>query len=202
MAKKRNFEALLVEHLVDEYFDGDTQRFAEHTGYSRTQVTRWCAGEIKPQKATVRWLLSTTIAPEFRVAAEFKPVAFATAKEISKVLAAALGAHKNASGVYAFYDSMCNVLYIGKASTNFQKEMYQQLRGRIGMEFPKAVRKAPVQRWQAVSFVSAYEIPPVEHLDYPKHVEALVLRLSKPVGNKVLGSLQKSSPPKDHGTLL
>lgn len=42
--------------------------------------------------------------------------------------------------------------------------MYQQLRGGIGMDFPKAVRKAPVQRWQAVSFVSAYEIPPVEHL--------------------------------------
>lgn len=33
--------------------------------------------------------------------------------------------------------------------------------------------------------------------DYPKHVEPPVLRLSKPVGNKVLGTLKRSAPPKE-----
>lgn len=52
-------------------------------------------------------------------------------------------------------------------------------------------------QWEAVRYVSAYEIPIIEHLDYPKHVEALVLRLSKPIGNKILGKLERSAPPKE-----
>lgn len=34
-------------------------------------------------------------------------------------------------------------------------------------------------------------------MDYPKRVESLVLRLSKPVGNQVLGTLKRSAPPKE-----
>ena len=196
---KRTFESQLIEYLVEQYFAGDRAGFADRTGYYKGQVDAWISGRTKPQKATMRWLMSSTIAPEFRVAAEFKHVDFDSAADISSVLRGVLGTHKTHSGVYAFYDSMCSVVYVGKASNGFLGEMYQQLKAPLGIYFPKAVQGAPTRPCQVVRYVSAYEIPAVDHLDYPKHVESLVLRLSKPIGNKVLGSLQRSSPPKDHG---
>ncbi len=191
------FECEMVSFLINNYFDGDVGNFAKHTRYSKQQVMAWVSGRRKPRIATMRWLLSSTIAPEFRIAAEYVPVVFSNVSDIRSELRRALGDHSKHAGVYAFYDSMCNVLYIGKASTEFLGEMYQQLRAKLGISFPKAISKAPEVRWQAVSFVSAYEIPYVEHLDYPRHVESLVLRLSKPTGNKVLGKLQQSIPPKE-----
>lgn len=189
--------ASLINFLIDEYYDGEIDLMVKRVGYSKQQVEYWSRNERKPQKATLRWLLSATIAPEFKVACEFSPVNLATKSSISKELARVLGKHKSNSGIYAFYDSMCNVIYVGKASASFRAEMYQQLRATLDIVFPKAVRHSPKERWEAVGFVSAYEIPSVEHLDYPKHVEALVLRLSKPVGNKVLGRLSISIPPKE-----
>ena len=191
------FESQLVGYLLKEYFAGDVDTFVQRIGYSKKQVEAWCSGRRRPQKPTLRWLLSSTLAPEFKVAAEFARVELTSIGAISSQLKTALGAHANKAGVYAFYDSMCNVLYIGKASKNLQTEMCQQLKGPLGIAFPKAVIKAPTKRWEAVRYVSAYEVPKVEHLDYPKHVESLILRLSKPRGNKVLGRLEKSEPPKD-----
>jgi hypothetical protein len=195
--KADGFESAFVLHLIDEYYGGNVDAFAARVGYTKQQIGTWCSGKRKPQKATLRWLLSTTIAPEFKVAAEFKPVSFATKASIRPTMRDVLSGHADNSGVYAFYDSMCAVVYIGKASKSFHVEMCQQLEGPLGIKFPKAVAKAPSSRWQAVSYVSAYEIPSVDHLDYPKHVEALVLRLSKPIGNKVLGILKTSSPPAE-----
>ena len=199
MSKKipTSFESALIGYLIQEYFDGDSARIAEHTGYSRTQIEAWRNRERKPQKATLRWLLSATLAPEFKVVAEFVPFEISKESEIRKSIKGALSGHDHKAGIYAFYDSMCNVSYIGKASSGFLGEMYQQLRAPLGVKFPKAVKHAPLKRWQAVRYVSAYEIPNVDHLDYPKHVEALVLRLSKPIGNKVLGTLTRASPPKE-----
>jgi len=195
--KIKSFEAGLVEYLIQEYFEGDSKRFAEQVGYTKQQVGFWLRGEKKPQKATLRWMLSSTIAPEFKVACEFFPIDFSSKDFIRAELKRALGDQANKPGVYAFYDSMCAVIYLGKASKGFLVEMYQQLRGPLGISFPKAVATAPKERWQAVKYVSAYEVPHVEHLDYPKHVEALVLRLSKPIGNKSLGTLQMSAPPTE-----
>lgn len=192
-----SFEAGLVDYLVREHFNGDSGEFARHTQYTKQQIEYWRSGSKKPQKSTLRWLLSTTIAPEFRVAAEFEPIEITSRNEISKIVRGALNGHEKNTGVYAFYDSMCNVIYVGKASKGFGQEMYQQLRAQLGIGFPKAVASAPSERWMAVKYVSAYEIPKVHHMDYPKHVESLVLRLSKPVGNKVLGTLKRSAPPKE-----
>lgn len=191
------FEAGLVDYLVREHFNGDSGEFARHTGYAKQQIEYWRSGSKKPHKSTLRWLLSTTIAPEFRVAVEFIPIVIASRSDISRTLRVALNGHEKNTGVYAFYDSMCNVLYVGKASSGFGQEMYQQLRAPLGIGFPRAVTSAPSERWMAVKYISAYEIPRVDHLDYPKHVESLVLRLSKPVGNKVLGTLKRSAPPKE-----
>ena len=91
---------------------------------------------------------------------------------------------------------MCNLIYLGKASTNIKSEVYQQLKKPLGISFNKAVKTAPQGRWQVVKFISAYEVPKVDHLDYPKHVEALMLRIAKPIGNKVIGSLRVATPPK------
>lgn len=193
----KSFESNLIEYLIKEYFNGSNADFADHTGYSKQQIEYWCKGDKKPQKATVRFLLSATLAPEFRVVAEFMPIKITKESEIHGLISSALKGHNNKTGIYAFYDSMCNVMYIGKASSSFLKEMYQQLRAPLGVKFPKAVTCAPAKRWQAVRYVSAYEIPNVDHLDYPRHVEALVLRLSKPVGNKVLGKLNLALPPKE-----
>jgi hypothetical protein len=195
--KRLNFEAELIEYLADEFFDTDLGAFAKRTGYTKQQIDLWAKGKRKPHKATIRWLIYSTIAPEFRVVTEFAPVSIQTVEEIRPSLRGVLGKHKDSAGVYSFYDSMCNVLYVGKASSSFLTEMYQQLRAPLGIVFPKAVSRAPSNRWNVVKYVSAYEVPQVDHLDYPKHVESLVLRLSKPVGNKVLGRLQRSSPPKD-----
>lgn len=195
--KRRNFEAELVEYLANEFFDEDLGALAQRTGYSKQQIDLWVKGARKPRKATVRWLLYSTIAPEFRVVTEFAPVDIQSEAKIRADLRAVLGGHIDGAGVYSFYDSMCNVIYVGKASSSFLTEMYQQLRAPLGIAFPKAVSRAPSKRWNVVKYVSAYEVPHVDHLDYPKHVESLVLRLSKPVGNKVLGTLQRSSPPKE-----
>ena len=194
MAKK--FQVQLVNYLVKSYFENDSGQFAKRTGYTKQQIENWQSGKHTPHQATLRWLLSATFAPEFKVAVEFAPIVFGKAREIRQKLKLVLKDHSENCGVYSFYDSMCNVVYVGKASNGFLGEMYQQLRGNLGVAFPKAVKKSPTRRWQVVRYVSAYEVPSVEHLDYPKHVESLILRLSKPVGNKVLGNLARSTPPR------
>lgn len=197
MPERKGFEAELVKYLADEFYEGDLGALAKRTGYAKQQIDLWVKGKRKPYKATLRWLLSSTIAPEFKVVAEFAPVEIDSDADIRKSLRAVLTPHHDQVGVYSFYDSMCNVVYVGKASSSLLEEMYQRLRAPLGITFPKSVKNAPTHRWHVVSYVSAYEIPHVDHLDYPKHVEALVLRLSKPVGNKVLGWLDSSTPPKE-----
>jgi hypothetical protein len=59
------------------------------------------------------------------------------------------------------------------------------------------VREGPKYRWQAVQYVSAYEVPKTNFFDYQKHIEALILRVSKPVSNKVLGTLQNARAKAD-----
>lgn len=192
-----SFASQLVDFLVKQYFDGNVNALADSSGYNKRQIVAWINGERTPRDSTLRYLMSTTIAPEFTVVCEYAPVQIDKASDIGGELGRVLGENHYRAGIYAFYDSMCNLLYVGKASTGLKKEIYQQLRNPLGIKFPKTVGKPPEKRWQVVSFVSAYEIPYVEHLDYPKHVEALILRLSKPVGNKVLGNLNFCKPPAD-----
>lgn len=194
---QKQFESQMLQYIVNEYYGGDSGALAKRSGYSKQQIDQWHSGKTKPQKATLRWLLSTTIAPEFKVVCEFGCVAFNTQGDVKSELKRVLNGQGEKVGVYAFYDSMCNLIYLGKASTNIMEEMYQQLIKPLGLAFPKAVKQAPSQRWEATRYVSAYEIPHVDHLDYPKHVEALFLRLAKPIGNKVLGSLAVAVAPKE-----
>jgi hypothetical protein len=194
---RKPFEAELVNFLSSEYFSGDIKELSEHTGYTKQQLECWTSGKRKPHKATLRYLISAVIAPELKIVCEFFPVNINSAGDISKEINKALGVHADKPGIYAFYDSMCNLIYIGKAAQGLFREVYQQLRGPLGIKFPTALKKPPNNRWRATSFISAYEVPSIDHLDYPKHIESLILRISKPIGNKILGNLNGSKRPQD-----
>jgi len=196
--KRKPFENELVEYLVREYFSGSTKAIADHTRYAKHQIDSWFQGAHRPQNGTLRYLLSSVIAPELKIVCEFSPVSFReSGGGIREQLRQALSDHQDRPGIYAFYDSMCNVFYVGKAAKGLLNEMYQQLRNPLGMDFPKAIKHPPRKRWEVACFASAYEVPSIEHLDYPRHVESLVLRMSKPSGNKILGKLNFAAPPKD-----
>lgn len=197
-SERKPFESELVNFLSKEYFSNDLKELALHTGYSKQQIEFWSTGQRKPHIATVRYLLASVIAPELRIVCEFFPMHFSTVKEIRSQLAKALDCHIDKPGIYAFYDSMCNLIYIGKATNQgLLAETYQQLRNPLGIVFPKALKKPPKLRWEATSFISAYEVPSIEHLDYPKHIESLILRISKPIGNKILGNISSAKAPKE-----
>ncbi len=159
MVKQRlAFENELVKYIEDEYFGGDRTKLAEHTGYTKQKIGTWADGSRKPRGVTMRYLLSSVLAPEFKIVCEFVPINITVEKDISHNL---------------------------------------KLKNPLGMTFPKALIGSPKSRWQAAAFISAYEVPLVAHLDYPKHVESLVLRLSKPVGNKILGGLNIAIQPQE-----
>lgn len=197
-SERKPFESELVGFLSKEYFSGDLKELALHTGYSKQQIEFWVTGQKKPQKATLRYLLASVVAPELKIVCEFFPMHFSAINEISSQLKKALDCHAGKPGIYAFYDSMCNLIYLGKATNQgLYDETYQQLRKPLGITFPKALKNPPKLRWEATSYISAYEVPTIEHLDYPKHIESVILRLSKPIGNKILGNINFSKAPKE-----
>jgi len=109
---------------------------------------------------------------------------------LHKRLATILDGHENASGLYAFYDSMANLIYLGKTDGNMLGEVYQQIKAKIPNGIlPKAI-STEAKRLDVVRFISAYSIPTSDHADYAKHVEGLILRISKPRLNKNRGKLR------------
>lgn len=194
---RKKFEAELVDFLIDTYFKGDVKAFSAQVLSTENQIAGWRSGRVKPQKWQLRSMLSHTLVPEIKVVAEYQRVEFKTASDVSQLMRQVLQGHLNTPGIYAFYDSMWNVIYVGKASEGLFGEICQQLRGGLGVKFPRAVREGPKYRWQAVQYVSAYEVPKTNFFDYQKHIEALILRVSKPVSNKVLGTLQNARAKAD-----
>jgi hypothetical protein len=194
---RKSFENELIDYLFKNYYSADIKRLSNITGYTKQQLNQWITGARKPRLATMRYILSKTIAPEFTVVCELEPMLFSSKADIRPELQRVLGEHQKKSGIYAFYDSACGLFYIGKASTSLIGEMAQRLGNNVGLKFPKLVKQHPKEKWQVVRYVSAYEIPDVEHIDYQKHVEALLLRISKPIDNIQIGSLGYSKPPRE-----
>jgi hypothetical protein len=88
---------------------------------------------------------------------------------------------------------MANLIYLGKTDGNMLDEVYQQIRAKIPVGIlPKAISQS-AQRLDVVRYISAYSIPTSDHFDYAKHVEGLVLRISKPRLNKNLGKLRPAT---------
>jgi hypothetical protein len=182
----------IVQYLVDQYYNGDAGKAAKATGRTKQQVQWWLDRTHQPRQNNVSQLLFYAVVPEFKVITEFTLLRRPTARvKLRGRLARILKGHEYASGLYAFYDSMANLIYLGKSDGNLLAECYQQIKASIPAgTLPKSIGAA--QRFDVVRYISAYSVPPSEHADYAKHVEGLILRISKPRLNKNLGTLQQA----------
>jgi len=174
-------------YLLETYFDNDLEKIVKETGYTLAQVDGWGSGKVIPNKDTIEFVLHRLFTPEFKVISEYHE--FDPGEKILPQLRNMLGEHAKNHGIYAFYDSMGNLLYIGKA-TNLLQESYDSIRRTVHVAFPKGIKTTPEKRYEVVKYISAYDVGTSNWMDYPKHVESLILRLSKPPFNKILGSLE------------
>jgi hypothetical protein len=180
----------VLNYVVQEYYGGDVGKASDISGYSKAQINGWLAGKREPQKSTIEYLIQCAFVPEFRVIAEF--VEFDPNRALQTQLKAMLGEHANDPGIYAFYDSMGNLIYLGKAK-KLIAEITSAINRTVHIAFPKGVKSAPKVRTQIVKYVSAYDVGTVKWNDFPKHVESLILRISKPILNKNIGNLEKAT---------
>lgn len=177
----------ILQYLIENFFDGKEQNLVEVTGHTEQQVRNWVSGNVIPRKSTIDYILHCRFTPEFKVIAEFYE--FDPTAKIRTQLRDMFGAYNENPGLYAFYDSMGNLLYIGKAS-NLLNETYDAILRDVDLRFPSGIKSAPEKRYQLVKYISAYDVGNSNWLDYPKHVESLILRISKPPLNKILGALE------------
>ena len=177
----------VFRYLFETYFFGSEQNLIEATGYTSTQIRAWQVGDVTPTKSTIEYILHCLFTPEFKVIAEY--FEFESAEKILPQLRKMLGACADTPGLYAFYDSMGNLLYIGKA-TKLLREMYDAMRRNVHLNFPSGIKSAPEKRHEIVRYISAYDVGNSNWMDYPKHVESLILRISKPPLNKISGGLE------------
>lgn len=184
---------LVVKYLVDEYFSGSVEKAAAATNYSCSQLEGWITGKICPQKQTVNYLIHTAFVPEFKVIVEFGE--FDPMKKVRTQLKKMLAGHEGRPGIYAFYDSMANLLYLGKA-TKLLDECYSAIRREVHVQFPSGIRKKPKFRYGIVKYISAYDVGDSLWVDLPKNVESLLLRISKPPLNKQIGYLETVQRPE------
>lgn len=185
----------VLQYIVDQYFDGNQKKAAEVSGYTQAQIAAWLSGSRNPQKNTIEYLIQCAFIPEFKVIAEFAE--FDNQKAVLTQLRSILGEHAQDPGIYAFYDSMGNLLYLGKA-TKLLGEISSAINRAVHIAFPKGVKVAPKTRTEIVKYISAYDVGAVKWGDFPKHVESLILRISKPILNKNIGSLAKAyKQPKE-----
>lgn len=179
----------VLKYLIDECFGGDLLKASEKSGYTVQQLQAWVKGERVPQKFAIKYIIHKLFVPEFKVIVEFEE--FDPAGEVRAQLKKMLSGHETSCGIYAFYDGMGNVLYVGKA-TNLLEECYQTIRRDVPVQFPAGIKKKPEKRYQVIRYVSAYYVGDSNLMDYAKHVESLILRISKPILNKKIGHIEKA----------
>lgn len=186
-----NERCVVLKYLLEQYFNEDISKMVEVTGYSSSAIKEWIAGIVVPNHSTLTFIQSRIFTPEFSVVAEFFEID--SSKPILTQLKEMYEGHEHRSGIYAFYDSMANLLYVGKA-TNLIDETYSALRRDSEISFPAGIKNKTVMRHQVVKYISAYDVKFFKNFDYPKHVESLILRISKPRMNKQIGTLDKAYP--------
>ncbi len=184
MASRAEF----FDFVVKEYYSSNKDA-AEKTGYSEKAIAQWKAGERTPQRSTIEYFINVALVPEFKVIQEFWR--FDHTKALQTQLKKMLGEHKDDPGIYAFYDAMGNLLYLGKA-TKLMSEINAAICREIDVSFPKGIKNKPETRKEVVRYISAYDVGSSSFDDYPKHVESLLLRVSKPPLNKNIGFLDRA----------
>ena len=75
-------------------------------------------------------------------------------------------------------------MYIGKTDSSLRDEIYQALNRNIYSNFG-------LKCWNIVKYISAYYVGGTASFDYPKHVESLMLRISRPRLNTNIGKLEQ-----------
>ncbi|SFP51158.1 hypothetical protein SAMN05216601_113103 [Ectopseudomonas composti] len=185
----------VVRYFFENYFGGNIEQAIKATGYTHIQFRKWLDGSLAPQKNTIEYIAHCIFTPEFRRIAEYYE--FHPEEKIMPQLKNMLGGHADNPGIYAFYDSMGNLLYIGKAATSLIKECYQSIRQEVSIKFPSGIKNAPQKRYEITKYISAYDVGNSNWIDYPKHVESLILRISKPPLNKIIGSLEPAFCKED-----
>ncbi|MFM9900833.1 MAG: hypothetical protein ACKVOT_07440 [Polaromonas sp.] len=191
MASRSEF----FQFIIEEYYKNDLKHAAFVTGYSAAAINAWSSGKKTPQKATISYFLQCAFVPEFRVITEYSE--FDPHVAVQTQLKKMLGEHTKDPGIYAFYDSFGRLVYLGKA-TSLMAEIISALGRPVTISFPKGVKHLPETRKEVIKFISAYDVGATDWGDYPKHVESLILRISKPILNKNIGSLDKAfKMPKD-----
>lgn len=179
----------VVNYVIDNYYDGDLKNAARITQCTLAQLQSWVSGKTNPSPNSINYLIECAVVPEFKVIAEFAE--FDSSKALQTQLKSFLGAHAVQPGIYAFYDSMANLIYLGKAS-KLLSEITSALGRVVKVSFPKGVKKGPGTVKEVVRYISAYDVGTVGWDDFPKHVESLILRISKPKLNANIGFLAKA----------
>jgi hypothetical protein len=189
---------VVVAWVLRELYNSDLREASRATGFTIQQLTGWRDGTRTPQKSNVSRLMHHAFEPAFTVIAEFKPIEYdGTTKGIRSQLSTILKGFHKASGVYAFYDSSGNLLYLGKADGTLLAETYTQITARVTKAALPRGAPQPSTRLAMVRYVSAYRVNKSEFEDYAKHVEALILRIRKPPLNTNSGRLEKAEPGID-----
>ena len=173
----------IVRYLLENYFEGDAGKLANATDYTVQQVNDWLRNVHEPRASTIEWIIHCALAPEFKIIAEFAPFepsddSTSRRQKIDKMLAS----NRDKRGIYALYDATASLIYIGKTDNNLLDEIDQALRQPINRNFD-------VGRWSIVRYISAYHVGGSPSVDYPKHVESLMLRISRPRLNTNIGKL-------------
>ena len=179
----------ILKYFIDQYYNGDLQKVSHQTGYTIPQLQAWLEGRVEPQHDTVEYIVHAIFTPEFKVIVEYGK--FDSSEPILTQLKTLLAGHEDHPGLYAFYDSMGNLVYVGKA-TRLLDEVYAAIRRDIHIPFPRGISNVPEKRYEIISYISAYDVGTSDWIDYPKHVESLILRISKPLLNKNIGTLEKA----------
>ncbi|ULT68395.1 hypothetical protein [Pseudomonas sp. BC42] len=182
----------VLRYIIEQYYSGDIETACSYTGYSSKQIEDWCSGQCQPQHLTVEHFIHCAFTPEFQSVVEFAE--FKQDQPVMAQLRTLFKGHEERAGIYAFYDSMANLIYLGKA-TNLLKETYSAIRRDVDIQFPAGIKKKPEKRYEIVRYISAYDVGSSDWLDFPKHVESLILRISKPILNKNIGHIEQAYTP-------
>lgn len=183
----------VIRFAIKTYFEDDISKASAATCYTVAQLKRWINDGVAARVATARYVMAVALIPEFAVVCEHSP--FSEDEPVASQVSTMLKGHVNHPGVYAFYDSFCRLVYVGKANSSLKTEIISALGRTVDVPFPTTSKK-PSSRRQVVKYISAYDVGGADHSDYPKHVESLILRLSKPLLNKQVGKLTKVLPKK------
>ena len=186
-----NERVVTLKYILSQFFKDDIDEIVDVTGYSKSVIDAWMKGKVVPNHTTISYVISCIFTPQFTVVEEFYEID--PNQTILTQLKKMYKGHEHRSGIYAFYDSMANLLYVGKA-INLLEETYSALRRDSEIHFPAGIKNKTVQRHQVVRYISAYNVKSFDDFDYPKHVESLILRISKPRMNKQIGILDAAFP--------